>query len=205
MSVSILRRTQENQRTLGWSLTFLVCLFWSLFEIRSKMIRIIFLPITFSVVVASKLCPPQCFCYEASDLVNCRSQGFTHIPHSIPHGTWLLDLSGNKLSELRSTSFSGIWALRVLLISQSSMQMVHSQVCWFWKIFFVLTFKVQNISRMFRYSRLSLLWPFWKSWTCLTMSSVSFSQISRRCWHLLKISGFPTMPWSIWILTPWTN
>ncbi|XP_056627942.1 slit homolog 2 protein [Triplophysa dalaica] len=91
------------------------------------MIRIIFLPITFSVVVASKLCPPQCFCYEASDLVNCRSQGFTHIPHSIPHGTWLLDLSGNKLSELRSTSFTGIWALRVLLISQSSMQMVHSQ------------------------------------------------------------------------------
>nr|XP_055032800.1 reticulon-4 receptor [Misgurnus anguillicaudatus] len=76
---------------------------------------------------ASKLCPHQCFCYETSDLVNCQSRGFTHIPHSIPHGTWLLDLGGNKLTELRSTSFTGIWALRVLLIPQSCLQVVHSQ------------------------------------------------------------------------------
>lgn len=95
------------------------------------MLCVIFLPITLLVVGASKLCPHQCFCYEASELVDCRSQGFTHIPHSVPHGTWLLDLSGNRLSELRSTSFTGIWTLRVLLISQSSMQMVHSQVSSF--------------------------------------------------------------------------
>lgn len=101
---------------------------WSLFELKLKMLCVIFLLITFLVAGGSKLCPHQCSCYEVSELVDCRSRGFTHIPHSIPHGTWLLDLSGNKLSELRSTSFTGIWALRVLLLSQSNMQVVHSQV-----------------------------------------------------------------------------
>ncbi|XDV45142.1 hypothetical protein PO909_013282 [Leuciscus waleckii] len=91
------------------------------------MLCVVFLPITFLVAGGSKLCPHQCSCHGASELVDCRSRGFTHIPHSIPHGTWLLDLSGNKLSELRSTSFSGIWVLRVLLLSQSNMQVVHSQ------------------------------------------------------------------------------
>ncbi|XP_067225427.1 reticulon-4 receptor-like 2 isoform X2 [Chanodichthys erythropterus] len=90
------------------------------------MLCVIFLPITLLVAGASKLCPHQCSCYEASELVDCRSRGFTHIPHSIPHGTWLLDLSGNTLSELRSTSFTGIWALRVLLLSQSNMQALSS-------------------------------------------------------------------------------
>lgn len=101
---------------------------WSLFELKLKMLCVIFLPITLLVAGGSKLCPHQCSCYEASELVDCRSRDFTHIPHSIPHGTWLLDLSGNKLSELRSTTFTGIWALRVLLLSQSNMQVVHSQV-----------------------------------------------------------------------------
>ncbi|XP_026078999.1 slit homolog 2 protein [Carassius auratus] len=91
------------------------------------MLCIILLLFTFLIVGSSKLCPHQCSCYDASELVDCRSRGFTHIPHSIPHGTWLLDLSGNKLSELRSTSFTGIWVLRVLLLSQSNMQVVHSK------------------------------------------------------------------------------
>uniref|UniRef100_A0A673JDE0 LRRNT domain-containing protein n=1 Tax=Sinocyclocheilus rhinocerous TaxID=307959 RepID=A0A673JDE0_9TELE len=77
------------------------------------MLCVAVLPMAFLVVGSSKLCPRQCFCYDASELVDCRSRGFVHIPHSIPHGTWLLELSGNKLSELRSTSFTGIWALRL--------------------------------------------------------------------------------------------
>ncbi|KAG1933367.1 slit homolog 1 protein [Pimephales promelas] len=91
------------------------------------MLCVVFLPITFLVAGGSKLCPHQCSCDRASELVDCRSRGFTHVPHSIPHGTWLLDLSGNELSELRSTSFTGVWVLRVLLLSQSNVQVVHSQ------------------------------------------------------------------------------
>uniref|UniRef100_A0A672K7W6 LRRNT domain-containing protein n=1 Tax=Sinocyclocheilus grahami TaxID=75366 RepID=A0A672K7W6_SINGR len=84
-----------------------------------KMLCVVVLHMAF-LVGSSKLCPHRCFCYDASELVDCRSRGFAHIPHSIPHGTWLLELSGNKLSELRSTSFTGIWALRALLLSQRS-------------------------------------------------------------------------------------
>lgn len=90
-------------------------------------LSILFFPVFFFMALGSKLCPHQCSCYEASELVDCRSRGFSHIPHNIPHGTWLLDLSGNKLSELGSTSFIGIWALRVLLLSQSNIRVVHDQ------------------------------------------------------------------------------
>ncbi|TRY60608.1 hypothetical protein DNTS_007567 [Danionella cerebrum] len=79
------------------------------------------------MVRGSELCPRQCSCYDASELVDCRSQGFTHIPHSVPHSTWLLDLSENRVSELRSASFIGIWVLRVLLLSQNHIRLVHSQ------------------------------------------------------------------------------
>lgn len=131
---SALRTSQT--RVLGWSGTSTTFFFfsffqWSLFELKLKMLYVVFLPVTFLVAWGSKLCPHQCSCYEASELVDCRSRGLTHIPHGIPHGTWLLDLSGNKLTELRSTSFTGIWALRVLLLSQSNMHVVHSQVCLF--------------------------------------------------------------------------
>uniref|UniRef100_A0A8C4SM53 Si:ch211-237i5.4 n=1 Tax=Erpetoichthys calabaricus TaxID=27687 RepID=A0A8C4SM53_ERPCA len=53
-----------------------------------------------ALVEASKVCPHQCLCYDSSDLVDCRGRGFTHVPHNIPHGTWLLDLGGNTLSDL---------------------------------------------------------------------------------------------------------
>ncbi|KAF4106999.1 hypothetical protein G5714_012989 [Onychostoma macrolepis] len=62
------------------------------------MLCVVVLLIAFLVVGSSKLCPHQCSCYEASELVDCRSRGLTRVPHSIPHGTWLLDLSGNKLN-----------------------------------------------------------------------------------------------------------
>lgn len=119
---------QLNQTVLLWERARQACLLMWISELKLKMLCVVFLPITFLVAGASKLCPHQCSCYGASALVDCRSRGFTHIPHSIPHGTWLLDLSGNELSELRSTSFTGIWVLRILLLSQSNMQVVHSQV-----------------------------------------------------------------------------
>ncbi|XP_066519530.1 leucine-rich repeat-containing protein 4 [Hoplias malabaricus] len=80
-----------------------------------------------SAMASSKLCPHHCLCHGNSELVDCRGRGFTHIPHGIPHGSWLLDLSDNKLSELRSATFTGIWALRILLIQNSSLQVLQPQ------------------------------------------------------------------------------
>ncbi|KAK7167388.1 hypothetical protein R3I94_001702 [Phoxinus phoxinus] len=82
---------------------------------------------------SSRLCH-LCQCYEHSDLVDCHARGFEDIPHGLPHGTWLLDLGGNKLTEIRSRAFAGLWSLRILVLSDSSIQVLHTQA------FFSLSF-----------------------------------------------------------------
>ncbi|XP_029312555.1 decorin-like [Cottoperca gobio] len=74
-----------------------------------------------------QLCPSRCLCYESSDLVDCRSRGLVRVPPSVPHGTWLLDLCGNKLTEVHTRSFVGLWSLRILLMSNNSIQSLQPQ------------------------------------------------------------------------------
>ncbi|KAJ0016159.1 hypothetical protein NQD34_014449 [Periophthalmus magnuspinnatus] len=74
-----------------------------------------------------KLCPSHCLCYELSDLVDCKSRGLTIVPPGIPHGTWLLDLSGNKMTQVRNRSFRGLWSLKILLISNNSIHSLQPQ------------------------------------------------------------------------------
>ncbi|XP_073345287.1 uncharacterized protein [Pagrus major] len=74
-----------------------------------------------------KLCPSFCLCYESSDLVDCRSRGLVRVPLSVPHGTWLMDLTGNKLTEVRTRSFMGLWTLKILLMSNNSIQNLQPQ------------------------------------------------------------------------------
>lgn len=81
-----------------------------------------------TMVMATKRCPPQCSCYDSADLVDCRARGLTHVPHGIPHGSWLLDLSWNEIPELRSRSFTGVWALKVLLLSNCGIKAMQSNV-----------------------------------------------------------------------------
>ena len=76
----------------------------------------------------SNACPPQCLCYEHSDLVDCRARGFLRVPHNLPHGTWLLDFGGNLLTDVRTHAFAGLWSLRVLVLSDSGIQHLQRQV-----------------------------------------------------------------------------
>ncbi|KAE8283976.1 hypothetical protein D5F01_LYC17303 [Larimichthys crocea] len=85
------------------------------------------LPFLLSTVPSFKLCPSHCLCYESSDLVDCRSRGLVWVPTSVPHSTWLLDLSGNKLTEVHSRSFMGLWSLKILLMSNNSIQTLQPQ------------------------------------------------------------------------------
>ncbi|KAK5851135.1 hypothetical protein PBY51_001952 [Eleginops maclovinus] len=77
--------------------------------------------------MGSMLCPSPCFCYESSDLVDCRSRALVRVPPSVPHGTWLLDLRGNMLTEVHSRSFMGLWSLKILLMSNNSIQTLQPQ------------------------------------------------------------------------------
>lgn len=90
------------------------------------MIRVVILLL--NTASGFKLCPGSCLCYESSDLVDCRSRGLVQVPLSVPHGTWLMDLSGNKLTEVRSRSFMGLWTLKILLMSNNSIQTLQPQV-----------------------------------------------------------------------------
>uniref|UniRef100_A0A3Q2CP07 LRRCT domain-containing protein n=2 Tax=Cyprinodon variegatus TaxID=28743 RepID=A0A3Q2CP07_CYPVA len=91
------------------------------------MIPLLLLTLLPSIMSGLRLCPSPCLCYESSDLVDCRSKGLDQVPPNVPHGTWLLDLSGNKVREVWSDSFVGLWSLKFLLMSNNSMHALHSQ------------------------------------------------------------------------------
>ncbi|XP_012727144.2 leucine-rich repeat-containing protein 17 [Fundulus heteroclitus] len=80
-----------------------------------------------SIMLSLRPCPSPCLCYESSDLVDCRSQGLEQVPPGVPRGTWLLDLSGNRVREVRSDSFVGLWSLKFLLMSNNSVHALHPQ------------------------------------------------------------------------------
>ncbi|KAM3598569.1 uncharacterized protein V6R79_019842 [Siganus canaliculatus] len=78
-------------------------------------------------VAGTHLCPHQCSCYEHADLVDCRDRGFEHVPRGLPHGTWLLELGGNNLSHIGTRVFTGLWSLRVLVLTESRIQEIQPQ------------------------------------------------------------------------------
>ncbi|KAL3987662.1 hypothetical protein ACER0C_014777 [Sarotherodon galilaeus] len=85
-------------------------------------------------VECSKLCPHKCICYEHADLVDCRDCGFEHVPRGLPHGTWLLELGRNNLSVIGTQAFTGLWSLRVLVLTNSQIEEIQPQA------FFSLSF-----------------------------------------------------------------
>lgn len=74
------------------------------------------------------MCPSKCSCYEHADLVDCHSRGFERVPRGLPHGTWLLELGGNNLSEIGTRAFTGLWSLRVLVLANSQVKDIQPQV-----------------------------------------------------------------------------
>ncbi|KAK9535714.1 hypothetical protein VZT92_008080 [Zoarces viviparus] len=91
-------------------------------------------PSLFPSVDCSWSCPQHCICYEHADLVDCRDRGFERVPRGLPHGTWLLELGGNNLSEIGTRAFTGLWSLRVLVLTNSQIQEMQPQA------FFSLSF-----------------------------------------------------------------
>lgn len=79
-------------------------------------------------VEGSRLCSHQCSCYEQAELVDCRGRGFEHVPRGVPHGTWLLELGRNNLSRIGTQAFTGLWSLRVLMLSNSQIQEIQPLV-----------------------------------------------------------------------------
>ncbi|KAF7654086.1 hypothetical protein LDENG_00074000 [Lucifuga dentata] len=73
-------------------------------------------------VQGSRSCPHRCVCYEQAQLVDCHGRWLERVPGSLPHGTWLLELGANNLSEAGTRAFTGLWSLRVLVLTNSRIQ-----------------------------------------------------------------------------------
>ncbi|XP_068610931.1 reticulon-4 receptor [Brachionichthys hirsutus] len=74
-----------------------------------------------------KPCRDRCLCAESSGLADCRLRGLVRVPAGVPRGTRLLDLSGNELTDVHAGSFVGLWSLRILLMSNSSIRTLQPQ------------------------------------------------------------------------------
>ncbi|XP_066529591.1 reticulon-4 receptor [Hoplias malabaricus] len=98
--------------------------------------------------LGSKLCAHLCQCFEHSDLVDCRSRGLVNVPYNLPHGTWLLDLGGNLLAEIRARAFAGLWSLRVLVLANSSIQELKTQAFYSLSYLEKLDMSQNNITRL---------------------------------------------------------
>uniref|UniRef100_A0A8C2E7K1 Si:ch211-237i5.4 n=1 Tax=Cyprinus carpio TaxID=7962 RepID=A0A8C2E7K1_CYPCA len=126
---------------------------------------------------SSRLCSLLCRCYEHSDLVDCHARGFEDVPHGLPRGTWLLDLGGNQLREIRSRAFAGLWSLRILVLSDSSIQALQTQA------FFSLSFLEKlDMSR----NNLTQIPPNFSE----SLSSLRELRLDHNALVLLKTSGF---------------
>ncbi|XP_041029645.1 decorin-like [Carcharodon carcharias] len=73
-----------------------------------------------------KMCPRRCSCYDSSHFVDCKGRSLISIPRDVPHGTWMLDFRHNKLSEIPTASFSGLWSMRIVLLARNRVQRIHS-------------------------------------------------------------------------------
>ncbi|XP_036004431.1 TLR4 interactor with leucine rich repeats isoform X2 [Fundulus heteroclitus] len=82
--------------------------------------------------LSSRVCPHHCICYKHADLVDCRDGRFQHVPRGLPHGTWLLELGGNNLSIIGTRVFTGLWSLRVLVLTNSQIQEIQPQLDLSW-------------------------------------------------------------------------
>ena len=101
--------------------------------VPKKMLRVLALALALLFLspppgVASKQCPPCCLCYGSSDRVDCHAKGLTLVPQGLPHGTCFLDLRDNKMAELPAYSFDRLWSLRILVLSNTGLQLLHNKV-----------------------------------------------------------------------------
>lgn len=70
-------------------------------------------------------CPPECTCSRS--MVDCSGQQLSRIPAGIAHSTYQLDISNNKVTEIRREDFKGLSRLTSLNLSENSLRMLEQK------------------------------------------------------------------------------
>ncbi|KAJ8380137.1 hypothetical protein SKAU_G00009150 [Synaphobranchus kaupii] len=89
--------------------------------------RLLFLVLWLNLLPRAAGCPATCFCYsEPRPTVACQQQGLFSIPTEIPTQSQRIFLQSNKLTVVRSTSFSSCQNLTVLWLYSNNISHIAS-------------------------------------------------------------------------------
>ena len=89
--------------------------------------RLLFLVLWLNLVHPAQGCPAKCVCYsEPKPTVACQQQGLFSIPTEIPVRSQRIFLQSNKLTVVRSTSFSSVHNLTVLWMYSNNISQIEA-------------------------------------------------------------------------------
>ncbi|XP_062307745.1 reticulon-4 receptor [Osmerus eperlanus] len=89
--------------------------------------RLLFLVVWLNLVPQAHGCPARCVCYmEPKPTVACQQQGLSSIPTEIPIQSQRIFLQSNKLTVVRSTSFSSCHNLTVLWLYSNNISHIEA-------------------------------------------------------------------------------
>lgn len=89
--------------------------------------RLLFLVVLLNLVTWVEGCPPKCVCYsEPRPTVACQQQGLFSIPTEIPVRSQRIFLQSNKLTVVKSTSFSSCHNLTVLWLYSNNISHIEA-------------------------------------------------------------------------------
>uniref|UniRef100_A0A8C4X010 Decorin n=1 Tax=Eptatretus burgeri TaxID=7764 RepID=A0A8C4X010_EPTBU len=71
------------------------------------------------------LCPFGCQCGRR--VVQCSDLGLSEVPADIPKDTTLLDLQGNKITEIKDDAFKGLHHLQILILVNNKIVRIHAR------------------------------------------------------------------------------
>nr|XP_014342321.1 PREDICTED: reticulon-4 receptor [Latimeria chalumnae] len=87
--------------------------------------QVLFLILFLNIQSKVESCPAACMCYsEPRTTVSCQQQGILNIPTGIPTQSQRIFLQNNKITLVRSTSFSFCYNLTVLLLFSNNISVI---------------------------------------------------------------------------------
>lgn len=74
------------------------------------------------------VCPKSCLCLEDFKYIDCSNGRLTEVPHDLPNTAVILDLSHNRIREIKPSDFSHRLKLQEINLSNNLLENVTEEV-----------------------------------------------------------------------------
>lgn len=74
------------------------------------------------------VCPKSCLCLEDFKYIDCSNGRLTEVPHDLPNTAVILDLSHNRIKEIKPSDFSHRLKLQEINLSNNLLENVTEEV-----------------------------------------------------------------------------